>query len=112
MIMTSGFLAPKPHCKQVNAVTLYVGLSSMNMLWTIVMFIKIEHIHIVPYLNTSSFQLSYNKITAKQQFLMIDIIIVSIIFVELSITYRVGYTYAVDVFKLGPVWIYSIVFLQ
>ena len=30
--MTSGFLAPKPHRKNLNAVTLFVRLSSTNVL--------------------------------------------------------------------------------
>ena len=31
LIMTSGFLAPNPHCKKLNAVTLFVKLNSMKM---------------------------------------------------------------------------------
>ena len=34
---------------------------------------------------------------------MIDIITISIIFVELRLTYRVSYTYAVDVIELGRI---------
>ena len=34
---------------------------------------------------------------------MIDVIIVPIMFVESSLTYKVNYNYAVGVFKLGPV---------
>ena len=33
--MMSGFLAPKPHCKKLNAVMLFVWLSSTKMLCTI-----------------------------------------------------------------------------
>ena len=33
--MMSSFLAPKPHCKKLNALTLFVRLSSTKMLVTI-----------------------------------------------------------------------------
>ncbi len=42
--MMSDFLAPKPHCKNLSVVTLFVMLSSTNVNWTLVASINMASV--------------------------------------------------------------------